>query len=180
MNFLDRIQKDYGTLILADGKPYDYEGENTGEGYVYKDYEAFKTGEGICYISEYGLEELHEELADLEARYLNTEMSVEDYEAERDEILACCGETRQTIIAMVQEVFGDDYLMTAEQVEYFAEDVFQLAEWAYISTYLQENFDIDDCIEYDHEKGTGRFSEQQYQAVMAGMTPKEYQESLAR
>lgn len=169
-----RIEKDYGYLVLRDGKPYNYEGDNTGEGFVYKDIEAFRTGEGICYISEYGLEELDENIADLEARYGNSDMTDEEYFAERAEILANCGETRQTIIDQVREAFGDDYLMTDEQVAYFAEDVFQLADWAYISTYLQENFDIDDCIEYDHDKGGGMFTKFQYEAVMNDMTPKEY------
>lgn len=160
-----------------DGVVY-YHGGSTGEGVVYKDYEAFKTGEGICYIGEYGLEELEEKLKALEFR--RNGLSAPEYLEERAKILAECGETRQSIIDQVREAFGDDYLMTDEQVEYFAEDVFELAEWACIATYLAENFQIDDCIEYDHIKGTGMFSDFQYEAVMAGLTPKEYREQPAK
>lgn len=153
-----------------------YEGGNTGEGFVYKDMDAFHTGKGICYISEYGLEDLQDKLVELKVRHNNQEMTDEEYLAERQAILAECGETRQTIIDQVRDAFGDDYLMTDEQVEYFAQDVLELAEWAYIVTYLQENFDIDDCIEFDHIKGTGMFTQLQYEAVMAGKYPKEYKE----
>lgn len=170
----ERIKKDYGTLILKDGKPYNYEGGNTDQGVVYKDYEAFRTGVGVCYISEYGLEEMDENLVDLEARYANSDMTDEEYWEERAHILSVAGETRQTIIDQVREAFGDDYLMTDEQVEYFAEDVFGLADWAYICTYLAENFDIDDCIQYDHEHGGTMFTYHQYEAVMNDMTPKEF------
>ena len=169
-----RIEKDYGTLILKDGKPCNYEGGNTDNGVVYKDYEAFRTGVGVCYISEYGLEEMDENLVDLEARFANSDMTDEEYREERAHILSVAGETRQTIIDQVREAFGDDYLMTDEQVEYFAEDVFELADWAYICTYLAENFDIDDYIEFDHIKGGGMFTKFQYEAVMNGQTPKEY------
>ena len=127
----ERIEKDFGYLILQDGKIYDYEGAHTGQGFVYKDSEAMMTGKGICYISEYALEELHENLADLEARYANSDMTDEEYWKDRERILAVAGETRQTIIDQVREAFGDDYLMTDEQVEYFAEDVFELADWAF-------------------------------------------------
>ena len=104
-------------------------------------------------------------------------MTDEEYRLERERIIIEGAETRQTIIDQVREAFGDDYLMTNEQLLYFAEDVLQLAEWAYITTYLAENFEIEDCIEYDHIKGTGMFTDFQYEAVEAGMTPKEYAES---
>ena len=171
---MERIEKDCGFLCMEDGKIYDFEGGQTGEGFVYKDSYAFESGVGICYISEYGLEELHEKLTDLQARYENSNMTDEEYWAERRDILENCGETRQSIIDQVREAFGDDYLMTDEQVGYFAEDVFGLAEWAGIATYLAENFEIDDCIEFDHIKGGGMFTNFQYEAVMNGQTPKEY------
>lgn len=170
----ERIEKDYGTLILKDGKPYNYEGGNTDQGVVYKDYEAFRTGVGVCYISEYGLEEMEENLVDLEARYANSDMTDEEYWADRERILAVAGETRQSIIDQVREAFGDDYLMTDEQVAYFAEDVFGLADWAYICTYLSENFDIEESIQYDYEHGGTMYTKFQYEAVMNDMTPKEY------
>lgn len=174
---MEKIQKDYGCLIIDNGHIYDIEGDYTGEGWVFKDMEAFHTGEGICYVSEYGLNAIEEELTDLQARYENGEFTDEEYRFERERVILAGGETRQTIIEQVMDAFVEDYMLTYEQVLYFAEDVFQLAEWAYICTYLAENFDIEDCIEFDHIKGTGIFNQLQYDAVMAGMTPKEYAES---
>ena len=181
---MEKIEKDCGCVVVSDGRIVNYEGGVTDNGVVFKDYEAFRTGKGICYISEYGLEELHQRLADLDFRHDNIMdendedfLPDKEYEEDMESILAECGETRQSIIDQVREAFGDDYLMTDEQVEYFAEDVFQLADWACIATYLVENFEIEDCIEYDHIKGTGMFTDFQYEAVEAGMTPKEYAES---
>jgi len=172
---MEKIEKDCGCVVIDKGRIVDYEGGGTLNGVVFKDYEAFKTGKGICYISEFGLRELHQKLADLEFRHDN--VTDKEYEDEREKILAECGETRQSIIDQVREVFGDDYLMTDEQVEYFAEDVFELADWAYITTYLAENFEIDDCIEYDDR---GMFNELQHKAVETGMTPKEYREQMPK
>ena len=169
---MEKIEKDCGCVVIQDGKIIDYEGDYTGNGVVFKDYEAFRTGKGICYISEYGLQELHQKLADLEFRH--DSITDKEYEEDRADILAECGETRQSIIDQVREAFGDEYLMTDEQVEYFAEDVFELADWAYITTYLTENFEIEDSIEFDHIKGGGMFTKFQYEAVMNGQTPKEY------
>ena len=171
---MEKIEKDCGSIINENGKIINYEGGNTDNGVVFKDYEAFKSGKGICYISEYGLEDLQLDLTDLQARYENSDMTEEQYEEERAFLLETAGETRQSIIDQVRDAFGDDYLLTDEQVEYFAEDVFELADWACIATYLAENFDLDDCIEFDHRKGTGMFTDQQYEAVMAGMYPREY------
>ena len=175
---MERIEKDYGYMLKDKTGVTYYHGGSTDNGVVYKDSEAFKTGVGICYISEYGLEELEEKLDELNQR--KQWLTAEDYLAERKKILEECGETRQSIIDQVREAFGDDYLMTDKQVEAFADDVFGLADWACIATYLAENFEIDDCIEYDHIKGTGMFSDFQYEAVMAGLTPKEYREQLAK
>ena len=169
---MERIEKDYGYLVKENGEVCNYEGGQTDNGFVYKDREAFKTGEGICYISEYELEVLEDELADLDER--KKWLTAEDYLAERKKILEECGETRQSIIDQVREAFGDDYLMTDEQIMCFAQDIFGLADWAYISTYLDENFQIEDTIAND--EGC-MFNELQHKAVEAGMTPKEYAES---
>ena len=174
---MERIEKDCGYLVKENGEAYNYEGGHTDNGFVYKDYEAFKSGVGICYISEYELEDLDEKLADLDARHENSGMTDDEYWDERAEILEHCGETRQSIIDQVRDAFGDDYMLTDEQVEYFAGDVFQLADWACIATYLAENFDLDDLIEFDHDynpEGRRLFSEFQYEAVMAGKYPSEY------
>ena len=176
--YMEKIEKDYGYVVAEDGNIVNYEGGSTDNGWVFKDYEAFETGVGICYISEYGLEELEEKLDELNQR--KPWLTAEDYLAERKKILETCGETRQSIIDQVREAFGDDYLMTDEQVEAFADDVFGLADWTCIATYLAENFQIDDIIEYDYDNGTGIFTKFQYEAVMAGMTPKEYLEQKAK
>jgi len=174
---MERIEKDYGYLVKENGEVYDYEGGQTDNGFVYKDYNAFKTGVGVCYISEYGLQHLHEKLADLDARHENSGMTDDEYWDERAEILEHCGETRQSIIAQVRDAFGDDYMLTDGQVEYFAGDVFELADWASVATYLAENFDLDDLIEFDHNynpEGRRLFNDFQYEAVMAGKYPSEY------
>lgn len=103
-----------------------------------------------------------------------TQMSESLYRLERERIILAGGETRQTIIDQVWDAFGEDYMFTQEQTVYFAEDVFQLADWACIATYLAENFELDDCINYDDK---GIFNKLQHEAVEAGMTPKEYAES---
>jgi hypothetical protein len=175
---MEKIEKDCGFVVMENGRIVNYEGGNTDNGVVFKDYNAFKTGKGICYIAEYSLEDLEDKLEELEER--KQWLTAKDYEAERKKIIEECGETRQSIIDQVREAFGDDYLMTDEQVEYFAEDVFNLADWACIATYLAENFEIDDCIEYDHIKGNGMFNELQYKAVEAGLTPKEYQRATSK
>ena len=172
---MERIEKDYGYMLKDKTGVTYYHGGSTDNGVVYKDYEAFKTGVGICYISEYGLEDLEEKLGELDQR--KQFLSGEEYLAERAEILEHCGETRQSIIDQVRDAFGNDYMLTDEQVEYFASDVFQLADWACIATYLAENFDLDDLIEFDHNynpEGRRLFNDFQYEAVMHDTYPFEY------
>lgn len=169
---MERIEKDYGYMLKDKTGVTYYHGGSTDNGVVYKDYEAFKSGVGICYISEYGLEDLEDKLKELNQR--KQWLTAEDYLAERKKILEECGETRQSIIDQVREAFGDDYMLTDEQVAYFAEDVFGLADWACIATYLAENFNLDDCIQYDYEHGGTMFTYFQYEAVMNDMTPKEF------
>lgn len=171
---MERQEKAFGSLIISNGHIFDIEEGYTGEGYIYKDYDAFKSGEGICYVSEFGLEEIRKNLTDLEARYENGEMSNEEYRVEREKIILEGGETRQTIIDQVWDAWGEEYMLTDEQVEYFARDVFGLAEWAGIATYLAENFELDDCIEFDNIKNGGIFTQFQRDAIANEMSPKEY------
>lgn len=170
----ERIEKDFGYLILQDGKIYDYEGANTGQGFVYKDSEAMMTGKGVAYISEYALEELHENLVDLEARYANSDMTDEEYWKDRERILAVPGETRQSIIDQIREAYEDDYMLTDRQVEFLAESIFWEADWAYISTYITNDYWIDDAIEADAAETI--FTYHQYEAILNDMTPKEFGE----
>ena len=181
---MERIEKDYGARIMSNGRIYGIEGSMTDNGEVFKDYEAFKSGNGICYVSEYGLIKIEENLAGLQAIYENTKkgeegyLTDEEYEKAREAVILSIAETRQTIIDQVRDAFGDDYLLTDDQVEYFAEDVFGLADWACICTYLTENFEMEDCILYDETVGGGMFTDFQHDAVAEGMTPKEYKEHL--
>ena len=175
----ERIEKDYGTLVLYDGEVYDYEGGETENGFVYKDYEAFKSGKGICYISEFGLAKLHEALVDLESRYENiTDPDNEDfigdkeYEEDREDILSNCGETRESIIRQIRDAFGEDYMLTDKQIEHLAESVFDEVDWISVSSFLTSDFWLeDDIIFYE---GAGIFTRHQHEAIMYGMTPKVY------
>lgn len=133
-----------------------YEPDSCGEGFVYKDEDAFLNHpDEICYIAEHAFD-------DIEGDY----MTVEEAKTE--------GETHKTIVEQCMDMWGEDYMLTDEQAEYFARDVFGLAEWACIQTYLTENFTIEDCIDFDGIKGTGIFTQFQIEAVTNGMTPKEY------
>ena len=175
---MEKIQKDYGYLVMNEGHIFDIEGEMSDNGCIFKDTSAFESGEGICYVGEFGLENIQEQLAELEYQHGISPITSERlYLLERERIILAGGETRQTIIEQVREAFGDDYLLTDAQVEYFAEDVFWLADWACIATYLTENFEMDGTILYDEITGEGIFSDFQHDAVAEGMTPKEYAES---
>ena len=181
---MEKIEKDYGGLFMDNGRIVGIYGGMTENGEVFKDYGAFESGQGICYVSEYGLEEIEENLAELQAIYENTKkgeegyLTDEEYGKAREAVILSIAETRQTIIDQVRDAFGDDYMLTDEQVEYFAGDVFGLADWAYICTYLTENFEMEDCILYDETTGGGMFTDFQHDAVAEGMTPKEYKEHL--
>ena len=144
-----KVYDDNGNLL-------GYEYGNCGEGFVFKDKDAFlNRPDDICYIAEHAFD-------DIEGDY----MTVEEAKA--------AGETHKTIVEQCKEEWEDDYMLTEKQAEYFARDVFGLAEWACIQTYLTENFTIEDCIENDDILGGGIFTQFQYEAIMNGMTPKEY------
>lgn len=154
-----KVYDDNGNLI-------GYEGDYNGEGFVYKDEDAFLNHpDELCYIPEYAFPENDEE-EDFETTpeytYVPVEKALE------------IGETHKTIVEQCMDMWGEDYMLTDEQAEYFAKDVFGLAEWACIQTYLTENFAIEDCIDFDDFKGTGIFTKFQVEAVMNEMTPKEY------
>lgn len=179
---MKRIKKSIGSLVLDNGRIYDIKGDYTDEGYVYKDWDAFESGEGICYISELELNEVFQELTDLKAIYENANpgdenyMSDEQYREAREEIILGAGETRTSIIDQIRCAYEDSYLLTEEQIEHIARSILYEADWACIATYLTDDFTIDDIIEFDDYSKKKVFRPEQYEAVMAGMTPKEYQE----
>jgi hypothetical protein len=154
-----KVYDDNGNLV-------GYEGDYNGEGFVYKDEDAFLNHpDELCYIPEHAFPENDEE-EDFETTpeytYVPVEKALE------------IGETHKTIVEQCVDAWGEEYMLTDEQAEYFAKDVFGLAEWACIATYLTENFSIEDCIDFEDIKGTGIFTKFQVEAVMNGMTPKEY------
>ena len=174
---MEKIEKDYGYIVKDEtGNIYDYAGGHTDEGIVYKDYSAFEQGVGVCYISENELNEMAEELEDLKYYRENSNMDEEAYLNERRNILSQHGETRKSIIDQVMDAFATQYMLTEKQVEYTAGYIFSMADWAYILTYLMENFAIEDLIESDHDKPENErvFTDTQYDAVMAGVYPAEY------
>ena len=168
---MERIDKDFGALVMSGARIYGIEGGQSADGLIFKDYDAFKTGQGLCYVSEYGLEEILSQLDDLEEEYKAGKMSEDEYLETREFIILHTeGETRQTIIDQVREAYADDYLLTDAQVEAIAEGFFNLADWAYICTYLQDAYNLEDCIEYDR---AGIFTELQHEAIDKGMYPRE-------
>lgn len=152
---MERIEKDCGALIMDEGRIFDIDGALTDNGEVFKDLSAFESGAGICYVSEDGLGEIREELSELQAVYENTQpgeegyLSDKDYRTAREEVITGHGyaETRKSIIQKVRDFFGDEHALSDAQVEAIAKDVFGLADWADICTYLQENIEIDSFLE---------------------------------
>lgn len=138
-----KVYNDNGALI-------GFQGQNYGEGFIYKDYDAYeKTDDEVCYISEHAFDDYKDfiPLADAKKE----------------------GETKMSIREQVRDAFTD-YLLTDKQVEVIADDVFELAEWAYVSTYIAENEDIEEMILTDDEEF---FTEQQRRAVRRGLLPCE-------
>ena len=179
MNNMERIKKDYGYLVMDGDRIYDYEGGQADQGVVYKDMEAFRSGMGICYISESGLDALHEKLTGLEARYENINnpddedfLPDKEYEEDREDILANCGETRRSIIAQIRGAFQEDYLLTEKQIEYLAECALNEADWSCIQTLITNDYWIDDAIDFGYDGGI--FTHHQYEAIMNDMTPLEF------
>ena len=131
------------------------------QGFIFKDEKAFSDNpDEICYIPEHAWDDVEDERGTMPVELAKT-----------------LGETRNTIRQQVKDAWGDDYMLTDEQVEYFASDIFQLADWACIATYLAENFNLDDLIQFDHDyipEGRRLFNQFKYEAVMNDMTPKEY------
>jgi hypothetical protein len=144
-----KVYDDNDNLI---GYEPDYYGGGC-DGYVYKDEDAFLNHpDEICYIAEHAFD-------DIEGDYITVDEA------------KTVGETHKTIVEQCMDMWGEDYMLTDEQAEYFAKDVFGLAEWACIQTYLTENFTIEDCIDFDD---TGIFTQFQIEAITNDMTPKEY------
>lgn len=105
---MERIEATCGYREIDDCGKVTYYGGRTEDGFAYKDDKAYESGVGVCYVSEYGLDEQE-------------------------------GETRQSIFDMVREAIQDNDLpVYAEFVKSIADDLYYNADWAYISTYLDQ------------------------------------------
>lgn len=146
-------QVTYGSRVYDDkGVFVGYKPGESDEGLIYKDECAFEIyPDKICYIPEYAFE--------------GEIMSLEDAKMH--------GYTAEDIRRAVREKYAEEYMLTEEQIEYYAEDIFYLAEWAHIETYLQDA-PIWDAIECDDERGNGHFTEFQKEAIAHDMTPLEW------
>lgn len=145
-----------GQKIYENTNLIGFQASASGEGFIFKDEDAFKNNpDEICYIPEHAWDDVEDERGI---------MSVE--------LAKALGETRNTIRQQVKDAWGEDYMLTDEQIDYLAEDVFHLADWACIATYLAENFEIEDVIEFDSDV----FTQFQKDAIANEMTPKEYSE----
>jgi hypothetical protein len=142
-----------GQKIYENTNLIGFQAAASDEGIIFKDKKAFNDNpDEICYIPECAW----------------------DYGDNRGmlsvELAKKHGETRNTIRQQVKDAWGEDYMLTDEQIDYLTEDVFHLADWACIDTYLAENFEIEDVIEFN----SGVFTQFQKDAVANEMTPKEY------
>lgn len=142
-----------GQKIYENTNLIGFQASASDEGFIFKDKKAFNDDpDAICYIPECAW----------------------DYGDNRGmlsvELAKKHGETRNTIRQQVKDAWGEDYMLTDEQIDYLTEDVFYLADWACIATYLAENFEIEGIIEFN----SGVFTQFQKDAVANEMTPKEY------
>lgn len=126
---MERIKKDYGAVLMQDGKIIGYEVENTGQGFVFKDYEAFRTGKGICYISEHEFEDLEEELQSLRQMYGEDYLQIPEYLEDANHILESVGWTREKLINLAG---GPGF-------EELALDVLKAVDWQTPETYFNES-----------------------------------------
>lgn len=117
-----------------------YDGGNTFNGYCYKDEDAFKSGEGICYISEYELEDLKEDIDNLDSLYNIGELSKEEYEGELSELLCNCGWTRKDFISLVG---GKDFIKVAEHIFYSVDWQCPITYFTEFLGEFQEDYDFE-------------------------------------
>lgn len=109
--------------------------EITMNGEVYKNTKAFKRkGDEVCYISEYGLQELAEQDHELTDKEIVEKGIGESYNSILQSCREYIDEVREAMVwhgATEKEANK----MTSEEL---AIDIFQSADWAYICTYLDE------------------------------------------
>lgn len=123
------IEKAIGAIIYNDDNTINtYKGGSTDNGWCFKDTDAWKSGKGICYISEYGLNDIEEELAELSIVYNNTDMSDEEYNDRKNTIFSDNGYTREQIVEMCG----------GKGFEKLAESIFYEVDWCCPETLFYE------------------------------------------
>ena len=144
-----------------------YDGNYNGEGFIYKDEDAFLGHpDEICYIPESVFPEAEgEEAYDHEFGMVPVDIALKH------------GETRKTIAEQIADGYREDYMLTDEQIDRCTKSVFQNLEWSCVATNITESFWIEDLIDFSYGMASETvFTQFQYDAVMNGMTPKEYSE----
>ena len=157
---------DYGKFFESNGKLY-LQGGQTEQGYVFKDYDAFEKKTGICYVSEYGLEKypkVTDENGEIwyETEYndiYNENTGLEDYIS----IQAKVFERAVSFLDGIRESNDNDELAQVvknERDEIFYDwyerltaGVFDIVDWQFVDTFLDELDFESDLIDYLQEKG---------------------------
>ena len=103
----------------------------TMNGVVYKNEDAFNSHIGICYIGEYGLEEL-EEYRDRGEDLTDKEIVAKGIGSTYDSIIEECEERWEEL----NDAQGDNY--EDFDLNHCAELVFDEADWTYISTIIDQ------------------------------------------
>lgn len=109
--------------------------EETMNGCVYKNTKAFeRKNDEVCYISEYGLQELAEQDHELTDKEIVEKGIGESYNSILQSCREYIDEVREAMVwhGATEKEANE---MTSEEL---AIDIFQSADWAYICTYLDE------------------------------------------
>ena len=123
------IEKAIGAIIFNDDNTINtYKGGPTDNGWCFKDTDAWESGKGICYIGEYGLNDIKEQLAELSIEYDNTDMTEEEYNDRKNLIFSDNGYTREQIVEMCG----------GEGFDKLAESIFYEVDWQSPETLFSE------------------------------------------
>lgn len=122
-------EKTIGAIIYNDDNTINtYKGDYTDNGYCFKDTEAWKSGEGICYIGEYALAGIDEQVEELEEELENGQISEEEFKNQKIALFADNGYTREQIVEMCG----------GKGFEKLAESIFYEVDWQEPQTLFSE------------------------------------------
>ena len=123
------IEKAIGAIIYNDDNTINtYEGGSTDNGWCFKDTDAWKSGKGICYIGEYGLADIDEQVEELDAELANGRISEEEFKEKKNALFADNGYTREQIVEMCG----------GKGFEKLAESIFYEVDWCSPETLFSE------------------------------------------